>query len=125
MLAAANGSSQALAARHYLSWPPRLRHGLPFLTDAESLPRRWLAAYVALLAATLTWFTERPAGDMVAPSRAGHTSCVQPSGHLSHRVQAPLFGRRSGTQHMLSRTAPPRTNHRAHPDRTELPGRWS
>lgn len=67
VLAAANGSFQALAAQHYLSWPWRLRYGIPILTDAESLPRRWLPAYNAVLlaamaASTIAWFTECPAG---------------------------------------------------------------
>jgi len=66
VLAAANGSFQALALQHYLSWRWRLRCGIPTLTDAEGLPARWLSAYnLALLAAivssTIGSATECPA----------------------------------------------------------------
>lgn len=55
VLAAGNGSLQALALQHYLSWPWRLRGGIPTLTDAEGLPARWLPAYnLALLAAIVS-----------------------------------------------------------------------
>jgi len=55
VLAAANGSLQALALQHYLSWPWRLRYGIPTLTETEGLPARWLPAYnLALLAAMVS-----------------------------------------------------------------------
>jgi hypothetical protein len=66
-LAAANGSLQALAAQHYLSWPWRLLRGVPMLTQAEGLPAWWLPAYNAALltavaGATVGTLTEIPAG---------------------------------------------------------------
>jgi hypothetical protein len=67
VLVAANGSFQALAAQHYVSWPWRFRWGVPVLTEAEGLPARWLPAYnaallTAIIAATIGTFTEFSAG---------------------------------------------------------------
>jgi hypothetical protein len=39
--------------RHYLTWPWRLRHGIPALTATEGLPARWLPAYNLTLMAII------------------------------------------------------------------------
>ncbi len=79
LLAAANGSFQALALQHYLSWQWRLHGGIPTLTDAEGLPARWLPAYNLVLLAAIVSSTIDRVGDRVpgcgktvAPVGAGH-----------------------------------------------------
>ncbi len=66
-LAFAGGMSVGAAAIHYVLWPWELRKGLPYLLEAEGLPRHQLPAYNAILytwaaAATVALARETPAG---------------------------------------------------------------
>ncbi len=72
LLAATNGAFCALAMQHYLSWPWRLRHGIPVLTDTEGLPARWLPAYNLTLLATIIAATIGSASECPAAAARWH-----------------------------------------------------